>query len=114
MKKTISATIIALSGATSALALWAPAPVASKTYCLDYWDVQNEDVGTPAYRAATCDQSNNNSILGRTLLSNGCAEGQMALTTHRYYNGAEEGSEGSEEAFPIQIGSCMPPNVTQL
>lgn len=107
MKKTISATIVALSSATSVLALWAPAPVESKTYCLGMYDIQNAEEGSPVYMAGTCDASYNNAYYQTPLLDNGCAEGQIALTTHRY-GGGEEGE------FPIQIGSCMPPNVTQL
>ena len=107
MKKTISATVIALSGATSALALFAPQPIDAKTYCLETYQVLN-DAGNPSGEiAGTCDESTNNGILQRPIQANGCAQGQVALTTYRY------AFDGNQD-FPITIGSCMPPNVTQL
>lgn len=73
MKKTIAA--LALTAASSpAFALMAPVK-ATKILCLDaYENAQGAQV------AGTCDQSANNAELGRAILTNGCAEDQIALS----------------------------------
>ena len=97
MKKTIAAA--ALSASTSALALWAP-PAEQRTICLDKYE--NE---SGAIYGGSCDQSANNETLGLELLENGCAEGQIAITSQRYHN---------SEQWSVNIGPCLPPNVAQL
>jgi len=97
MKKTISAVAL-MASSTSAFALMAP-PTQTKTICLDVYE--NED---GVKYAGTCDQAKNNQILGATILENGCAEDQIALTSRKYQGGS----------WDISIRACMPPNVVQL
>lgn len=99
MKKTISLTALAVSASAASFALIGP-PQDTKTYCLDsYTDMSG------SMMAGTCDQSRNNARSGAQLGENGCAAGQIALTTGKY---------PGEREFPIRISPCMPPNVTQL
>lgn len=100
MKMTITA--LALSAASSsAFALQAlplPTEIKTKNVCLNvYQDSQGVSF------AASCDSSKNNEIAQVTLLSNGCAEGQVALTATSI-NGK----------FDIFVKSCMRPNIAQL
>lgn len=100
-KTTITIAALALSASTS-FALIGPggAPMESRTYCLkSYTDFDG------SANAITCDETANNETEGRTILGNGCAEDQMSLTTAKSI---------SETRYPVEIGSCLPPNVVQL
>jgi hypothetical protein len=101
MKKTISLAALAISASTSSFAIIGP-PIdaVTKTYCLATYT--KEDGGMVA---GTCDQTANNQLSDRQIGMNGCAEGQIALTTSKSVNA---------EYFPINIRACLPPNVMQL
>lgn len=90
---------VAISAASMAYGL-TPPPVEVKTLCLSVYE-NNEGVK----QAGTCDNARNNKTLGLPLLSNGCAENQISLSSVRY-NGSKN--------FTIQIYSCLPPNAVQL
>ncbi len=96
-KKTITA--LTLSASSSAFSLMAP-PVETKTICLQSYEGQDGSTFV-----GTCDQSRNNKILEKEILSNGCAKGQTALVARRY---------AEDRPFYPEIGGCMPPNVSQL
>lgn len=101
MKKTIGVAALAISASTASLALYVPRDnMVTKTYCLSiYEDVEG------GQRAGSCDETDRNTYYQRELNAQGCAEGQVALSTRRY---------GDEGEFPIRIGMCLPPNVAQL
>lgn len=100
-KSTISIAALAIATASVSFAFRGPVPATeSKTYCLK---MMTSDDG--ATLAETCDQSGLNRRFRKPLLSNGCAANQIAVTTEKV---------GSVDTFPIQISSCLPPNVTQL
>ena len=90
---------VAISAASMAYGL-TPPPVQTKTLCLAVYE-DNSGVK----QAGTCDNARNNVILGLPILSNGCAENQISLSSVRY--------QGSKN-FTIQIHSCLPPNAVQL
>src|SRR5688572_17861812 len=98
MKKTVAAFAL---GASSSLAFAEGFQAEEfKTYCLGvYENEQGVKYGE------TCDSSENNKTLGKAILANGCAEGQVSLTTHRF---------AGETKFQIEIEACLPPNVVQL
>ncbi len=95
MKKTIAA--VALLASSGALALVGPRdpnlppPKFSKICLRTYVESDGSVLGT-------CDESNNNQRGGKTLLKNGCAEGQVGLTV----------------LGNSPVTSCMPPGVVQL
>ena len=102
MKKTIAAIALSASS-TSAFALIAPQnPIQTKTYCVSLYDFDDG-----AKTAGSCDETKNNVTLGKEILSNGCAEEQVALI-------AVKTGRGRAAKFNIEIGSCLPPNVVQL
>jgi len=90
---------VAISAASMAYGL-TPPPAATKTLCLAVY----EDADS-VKRAGSCDNTRNNHTLGLPILANGCAEGQISLTSVKYQN---------SEKFTIEIRSCLPPNVVQL
>jgi len=96
-KKTIASIAFV---ASSAFALIGPGPAQSKKICLDLF----EDASGNAI-VGTCDQNKNNEILKKTILSNGCAKDQAAMTAYK-------GTPNSE--FNVKINACLPPNVVQL
>jgi len=98
MKKSI-ASLAMLVSASSALSMPLPrnpnAPEPQvKTICINSY-VDSTD---GSLTAATCDQSENNKVLQRKLLANGCAESQVAIKT--YGN--------------VAIEACMPAGMIQL
>ncbi len=101
MKKTISLAALAISASTSSFALIGPpTDMMTKTYCLEtYTDMSGGMI------AGTCDESANNVHRGAQIGENGCAEGQIALTTSKTRRDAH---------YPIRIRQCLPPNVVQL
>lgn len=102
MKKTISLAALAIS--TSASAFWVPqdpSTVVHKTYCLEVYTIGD----TGDQYAGSCDQSHNNAERHLQINRNGCADGQIALTTTKLKG---------DKKFPIEIRSCLPPNVAQL
>ncbi len=101
MKKTIGVAALAISASTASLAFFIPRDhIETRTYCLSVYE--DEQGGQ---RAGSCDETNRNTYYQRELNAQGCAEGQVALSTSRY---------DSQEEFPIRIGMCLPPNVAQL
>ncbi|MCA9506913.1 MAG: hypothetical protein KC505_00650 [Myxococcales bacterium] len=101
MKKTISLAALAVS-ASNSFALLAPLPANYdyKNYCLSVYH-RNDNSAL----AGNCDETANNQTLNRTLQENGCADGQISITTFK---------RPDQERFPIEIGSCLPPNAVQL
>ena len=97
MKKITVATL-ALS-ASASFAFIGPG-AESKTYCLNKYEDANG-----AVMVGTCDESRNNEDLGRELNSQGCAEGQVAMTATKHAH--------TQQFSPV-ISSCLPPNVAQL
>lgn len=109
MKRTVAA--LALSVSTPSFALMMPA-VKVKTICLDTYESE-----TGVKFAGNCDQATNNAESGVKLLENGCAEGQISLTSAAYPDFSQTPKQkGQEEEvkFDIEIRSCLPPNVAQL
>ena len=101
MKKTISLAALAISASTSSLAfIGQPMDVQTRTYCLS---VRSDASG--AMMAGSCDQTANNAQRNAQIGGNGCAEGQISLTTSK---------PSDAEEFPIRMRSCMPPNIAQL
>jgi hypothetical protein len=104
MKKSISIAALAISASSSFAIVFDPTDSApqwiTKTYCLA---VHTHDDGSTT--AGDCDKSELNARFDRPLLQNGCAAGQIALTTEKW---------AEDEGFPINIHSCMPPNIAQL
>jgi hypothetical protein len=100
MKKSIAALALSASSASAFGLLFEPQNTEIKTICLGVY----EDEQGVKY-AGGCDEANNNGLLSKPLLSNGCAEGQIALTAKKWPNA---------ERFDIEIASCLPPNVVQL
>lgn len=102
MKKTISIASLAIS-ASASFALIGPMPpgsTVSKTYCVETYQEPDGSMW-----AGGCDESMNNTQANTTVKENGCAEGQIAITTSKM---------AAAERFPIEIRSCMPPNFAQL
>jgi hypothetical protein len=108
MKRTVAA--LALSISTPSFALMIPAS-ATKTICLDTYESE-----TGVKFAGNCDQTPNNKEAGVALLENGCAEGQISLTSFAYpsYNPSAKQKKKQELKFDIEINTCLPPNVAQL
>ncbi len=108
MKRTVAA--LALSISTPSFALMMPA-TATKTICLDTFE---SEAGVKY--AGNCDQAANNKELNLAVLENGCAEGQIALTSVAYptYNQSAKQKKKPELKFDIEINACLPPNVAQL
>lgn len=100
-KTTIAVAALALS-ASSSFAIIGPGHdrYVTKTYCLGTYSY-----GDGSMNAGTCDETNNNAMLNLPRMENGCAEGQMALTTSKRVR---------EANFPIQIRPCLDPNIVQL
>lgn len=101
MKKrtTISLAALAISASSSTFALIA-GPTDTKTYCLEMYT----DTCGSSY-AGSCDQTANNERRGAQIGENGCAQGQVALSTGRW---------SPDEPYQIEIHACMPPNAAQL
>lgn len=93
MKTSLAISTLALVASTQAMALIGPNPgrEAHKA-CLTI----TED-GADGMYAGNCDETNNNKRAGKTILENGCAQGQAALTT-----------------FEIKLPACRDPRVVQL
>lgn len=108
MKRSVSLAALALSVSTPSFALMMP-PVKTKTICLDSYEGAEG-----AKYAGNCDQAGNNAEAGVALLENGCAEGQIALTSVAYPSYPINNSKKEELKFDIEIRSCLPPNVAQL
>ncbi len=114
MKRTVSAAALALSVSTPSFALMLP-PTATKTICLDTFESE-----TGVKYSGNCDQAANNKELNLPLLENGCAEGQISLTSVAYpsFSEAPKKKKKQEPAqelkFDIEIKACLPPNVAQL
>lgn len=108
MKRTVAA--LALSVSTPSFALMMP-PTKVKTICLDSYESE-----AGAKFAGNCDQAANNTELGLALLDNGCAEGQIAVTSAGYTTFTKKPKHKAKEElkFDIEIRSCLPPNVAQL
>lgn len=97
----INISIVAMALAVSGTSFGRIAqPLETKTLCLNSYELSDGST-----LAGGCDASANNQVLGAVLLDNGCAEGQVALSASRW---------SSEDAWSIEIGSCLPPNVVQL
>ncbi|RZA25960.1 MAG: hypothetical protein EOP10_05185 [Proteobacteria bacterium] len=112
MKRTVSAAALALSISTPSFALMLP-PSATKTICLDSYESE-----TGAKFAGNCDQAANNKELALPLLDNGCADGQIALTSVAYpasfVQNSPKQKKNTKLKFDIEINNCLPPNVAQL
>ncbi len=92
MKKTITAFAL-MASATTVLAMPFPNPNPPKTMCLNVYSAQDK-----SKTAADCDDSDNNVTLKKQIRKNGCAKGQIAITTYD----------------EINIGKCMPAGAVQL
>ena len=105
MKRTVAA--IAMGISTPSFALMLPAQ-ATKVICLDTFESEKG-----VKYAGNCDQAANNEILEATILENGCAADQIALTSVAYPVAGKKGKPSTLK-YDIEIKSCLPPNVVQL
>ncbi len=108
-KRTVAALALSISSPSYALML---APVKTKTICLDVYESE-----TGVKYSGNCDQSANNAELNLEILENGCAEGQIALTSVAYPDYSAPKKKAKKEAepkFDIEIKACLAPNIAQL
>jgi hypothetical protein len=76
MKKTIAS--VALLASSSTFALIGPGPRPEpKTVCLNVYEESNG-----VMYAGDCDQTRANQVYKRTILQNGCADGQAAIRSY--------------------------------
>jgi hypothetical protein len=92
MKKTIAAVAL-MASATTSMAMPFPHNEPPKTMCLKVYSAPDK-----SKEASDCDDSDNNATLKLKLKANGCAAGQVVISTYDQLN----------------IPKCMPAGAIQL